>query len=239
MAEKTKKNDFVEIEFVARTNAQDGLVFDTTDIEEAKKAGLVSDEELKRPEIAAKFKPLKVCIGQGQILKGFEKELEGKEVGKDYEVQLGAKDAYGLRDSKLIKTVPLNAFEEMPQRGMLVNVNGMMAKVISIAGGRVIIDLNHPLSGKEIFYKFKIVKIIKEDKEKVEAFFENLGLKPESVEIKSEEKKAIVATKKIDENSKKFLKEKIKEVVGLELEFTETKEKKEESLEAKTEKISK
>jgi FKBP-type peptidyl-prolyl cis-trans isomerase 2 len=229
---KTKKNDFVEIEFIAKT--KEGVVFDTTLIEEAKKAGLVSEEELKRPEIKNKFKPLRVCIGQNQILKGFENALEDKETGKDYDVELKAKEAYGQRDSKLIKTVPLTAFEEMPQRGMIVNVNGMMAKVIAITGGRVMIDLNHPLSGKDILYRFKILKIIQDNKEKIESIFDNINLKPESIEIKETDKKAIVATKKIDENSKKFLKEKIKEMTGLEIEFTETKEKKEESLEAKT-----
>ncbi|MCX6741670.1 MAG: FKBP-type peptidyl-prolyl cis-trans isomerase [Candidatus Pacearchaeota archaeon] len=231
---KTKKNDFVEIEFVAKT--KEGIVFDTTNLDEAKKAGLVTDEELKKPEIMTKFKPLKICIGQGQILKGFDKVLEDKETGKDYEIELKTKEAYGIRDSKLIKTVPLSAFEEMPQRGIIVNVNGMMAKVISVAGGRVLIDLNHPLSGKDIFYKFKILKVIEDDKEKVEAFFEDINLKPESIDIKTNEKsekKAIVALKKIDENSKKFLKEKLKEMTGLSLEIIETKEKELQSLEAK------
>jgi FKBP-type peptidyl-prolyl cis-trans isomerase 2 len=233
---RTKKNDFVEIEFVAKT--KEGIVFDTTNLDEAKKTGLVTDEELKKPETANKFKPLKICIGQGQVLKGFEKQLEDKEVAKDYEIELKAKEAYGVRDSKLIKTVPLSAFEEMPQRGMIVNVNGMMAKVISVAGGRIIIDLNHPLSGKDILYKFKILRIIQDDREKVGAFFENIDLKPESIEIKEKEigkgeKKAVVALKKIDENSKKFLKEKIKDMTGLELEIIETKEKESQSLEAK------
>ena len=56
----------------------------------------------------------------------------------------------------------------------------------------------------------------------------------EKVKMKSKkEKKTIVALKKIDENSKKFLREKMKEMIGVDLEIVETKEKESQSLEAK------
>ena len=162
---KTKKNDFVEIDFVARI--KDGNVFDTTKEEEAKKAGLISEKAEKKDQ----FKPLSVCIGQGMLIKGLDKALENKEVGKDYRIELKPSEAFGLRDAKLIKTVALSSFKEMPQRGMFVNVDGIVARVVTVTSGRALLDFNNPLAGKPLMYDIQIIRIIKESKveaEKVE-----------------------------------------------------------------------
>ncbi len=34
------------------------------------------------------YGPVVVCIGEGQLLKGLEDELEGKEIGKEYTIEL-------------------------------------------------------------------------------------------------------------------------------------------------------
>jgi FKBP-type peptidyl-prolyl cis-trans isomerase SlyD len=149
MTEKTKKKDFVELDFSAYAN---GVLFDTTIVSEAKKAGIDTSK--------GKFEPLVVCIGEGMLLKGFDKALEDKEIDHDYEIVLKPGEAFGKRDPKLIKTIPLSAFSEIPHAGMLVNVNGFVAKVISVTSGRTLVDLNNPLMGKEIKYTFKIKAIV-------------------------------------------------------------------------------
>lgn len=199
---KTKKGDFVEIEFVAST--EDGTIFDTNIKEEAKKID-IDDKERE------KLEPLKVCIGQGMILKGLDKELEDKELEKEYDVKLNSESAFGKRNPGLVKTVPLAAFSETPYQGMFINVNGLMARVVSVNGGRILVDFNNPLAGKNVNYKFKILKMIegKEDKIKVIAEslkveIENIDLAKEPVEIKLKKKK----------NSEKLVK-RVKELEGL------------------------
>lgn len=209
---KTKKNDLVEVEFTARI--KDGPVFDTTNEEEARKAGLI-DETFKRD-----FKPIKIFIGTGEVIKGFDKALEDKEVGKEFEVTINAKDAYGSRNANLIKTLPLHAFEQQPIRGMFVNVNGLIAKVIAVTGGRVLVDFNNPLAGKDLVYKFKILRIIEDDKEKINVLAEKFGLKVKIEDI--EDKLKIVLEKASEEVIKKF-KEKVKEIVKKEIVFEEEK----------------
>lgn len=209
-----KKNDFVEIEFTGTANDQ---VFDTTNFDEAKKAG-IADDNLKE-----KFKPMKICIGHEMILKSLDKAFEGKEVNQEFSLDLKEKDAYGKRDSKLIKTVPLTAFEEMPQRGMFVNVNGMVAKVISINSGRVMIDMNHPLAGKDLHYKLKILKIIEDKLEKAKVITEFFGIDSKLVSLENEK---VIVNLKTPELIQNQIKKKIKETLSLETEFKESKKEK-------------
>ncbi|MEM4703155.1 MAG: peptidylprolyl isomerase [Candidatus Pacearchaeota archaeon] len=202
---KTKKNDLVEVDYTARI--KDGPIFDTTSEEEAKKAGLV-DENFKR-----EFRPVKILIGKGEVIKGFDKALENKEIGREYEQEISSKDAFGPRDARLIRTVPLHAFEKQPVRGMFVNVNNFVAKVISVTGGRVLVDLNNPLAGKDLVYKFKILRVVEDDKEKISFLAKKFGLKVE-INEKEEEIKARVncsdeTLKKIEKDCEGFIKKKI------------------------------
>ena len=212
--QKTKKNDFVEIEFTGTSNGQ---VFDTTSLEEAKKSGL-ADDSMKE-----KFKPMRLCIGQEMILKPIDKALEDKEINQGFSLDIKEKEAYGKRESKLIKTVPLTAFQEMPQRGMFVNVNGMIAKVISISSGRVIIDMNHPLAGKDLHYEIKILKIIEDKLEKVKVITEFFGIDSDYVSLENEKVIIKVKTHDIIQNQ---IKKKIKDILNLETEFKEDKKEK-------------
>ncbi|MEM4153071.1 MAG: peptidylprolyl isomerase [Candidatus Pacearchaeota archaeon] len=200
---KTKKGDFIELDFSAYVN---GSLFDTTRKEDAEKMGL-------DPK---KVEPVVVCIGEGMILKGLDNELENKEVGKDYEIVLKPEAAFGKRDAKLIKPVPLSAFKERPYVGMFVNVDGFVAKVVSIAGGRVLIDLNNPLAGKEITYKFKINSIIEENDKKIKAIAKMFDIGIEKIE---ENKIYIKDLKKLRKEILDLFRKKIKDLAGLEIEL--------------------
>ena len=71
-----KKNDFVEVEFIAKTK-DTGQVFDLTDEKIAK--------ENKVYDLNYKYKPIIVCIGQEDVIKGLDEALENKELNKEYD----------------------------------------------------------------------------------------------------------------------------------------------------------
>ncbi len=155
---KIGKGDFVELEFVGKTSA--GEIFDTNIEEEAKKIR-VKD-----------VKPLIVCVGEGMVIRGLDKALEGKEIGKEYVVEIKPEDAFGKRRSELVKIFPLSAFRErgiMPRQGETLILDDLLARVVSVSAGRVILDFNHPLAGKTLTYKFKIKRKISEIEEKTRA----------------------------------------------------------------------
>lgn len=49
-----------------------------------------------------------------------------------------------------------------------MNLDGIIARISSVSGGRVITDFNHPLAGKNVVYSFKILKKIDDKKEQLE-----------------------------------------------------------------------
>lgn len=211
-----KKGEFVEIEFTGFS--EEGKVFDTNIEEVAKKNSMYNEEDKE------KFKPLKICIGEGMLVKGFDKALEGKETEKEYKISLEPNEAFGIRNKDMIKTVSINSFKQqgfMPVAGMVVSLDNMLARIAAVSGGRVIIDFNNPLSGKKVNYEFKILKKINDDKEKIEMIINNsLGLPAEIEIIEGEKQKAKITLEfQIPEQIKKELNQKIKDLIGIELEF--------------------
>lgn len=210
---KTKKSDFVELDFVAKIKG-DGI-FDTTNYELALKEGLIRKEDTTAKD---RLKPLKVCIGEGMVVKGLDKELEDKELNKDYSIELTPENSFGKRIPNLIRTFPLNSFKSMPQQGMLVNVDGNIARVISVNSGRVTLDFNNPLAGKDIVYDIKIKRIIEDKKEKVETLLEGYGIEIKSLNI-SENKGKIELKEKYPKQILDEIAKKINEKVSVEIEF--------------------
>ena len=161
MAEdKVEKNEFVEIEFLGK-NLVSNEIFDTNIAEEAKKIN---------PEM--KVKPLIVCVGKEMLVKGFDDSLEGKEIGKKYSVKITPDNGFGKRDSKLIRLIPMKMFlaqKIYPEPGMTLTLDNNIVKVISVSGGRVMVDFNNPLAGKDLEYEYTIKKKIVDIKEKTNA----------------------------------------------------------------------
>ena len=160
MAELTKKNDFIEIEFTGKSNNQ---IFDTTNPKEAELLGVKNPKEVK---------PMIISIGNQMILKGLDEELAGKEIEKKYSVHLSPEKAFGKRNPQMIRTYSLSSFIKNnihPHLGMSLQLDNHVVKVLSVTGGRVTVDFNNPLAGKDVDYDFVIKRKVKDDKEKINA----------------------------------------------------------------------
>ncbi len=190
MAEIAQKKDFIELEYTGKL--VDGLVFDTTSQAVAKEHGLEN--------IRMKYGPVKICIGEGQVLPGLDEQLEGKELGKEYEVKLTPEKAFGKRDIKNMKIVPMSTFKEhktQPYPGLQIDVDGERGIVTRVASGRVIVNFNHPLAGREVIYDFKIIRKITDVKEQISSYLDPILRMPQekmeiSVSGEGTEKKAVV-----------------------------------------------
>jgi len=53
--------------------------------------------------------------------------------------------------------------------GMILTLDGAIARVKSVTSGRVVIDYNHPLAGEQVIYSIKVHEVITDDKKKIEA----------------------------------------------------------------------
>ncbi|MBN2112472.1 peptidylprolyl isomerase [Candidatus Woesearchaeota archaeon] len=205
-----KKNDFIEIEYTGRLK-EEGAVFDTTDEKTAKESHLYRED--------MEYGPITVCIGEKHVLKGIEDFIIGKDVGS-YTIDIKPEDAFGKKNAKLIQMIPSRKFTEhgiKPVPGLSVNVDGMIGLVKSASGGRILVDFNHPLAGKELVYDIKVRKIVTGKEEQIRSLLSLiLSLKKEDSEIELKDKEAKVKIKKKfpDEVLKK-VGEKIKELAQL------------------------
>jgi len=176
-----KKGDFIELAYTG-TVKDTGKVFDTTDEKVAK------ENELNEK---ASYKPVVVAVGEGHLIKGLDKFIEGKELEKEYSTEVNAEDAFGKKSAKLLKLIPMKLFKQQninPFPGLDINVDGSFGIVRSVSGGRIIVDFNHPLASHDLQYKFKINKLVIDKKEQAEAILKLLDIKFK--EVKIEENKA-------------------------------------------------
>jgi FKBP-type peptidyl-prolyl cis-trans isomerase 2 len=211
-SESVKKNDFVELRYTGYSN---GSVFDSN-----------IDEDLKKMDPNAKPIKTVIAVGNEMLVKGFDKSLEGKEIGKEYEITLTAKEGFGDRNRNLIKMIPLKVFHEKnvnPQPGMSFMIDDMLVRIVSVSGGRVLADFNNPLAGKEIKYKFTMIRKVTDDKERCEALFSTFFRMVPPFEVKD---KVIVKGPKGFDVFVNAFKVKFKELIGKELVFEEIKEEK-------------
>jgi FKBP-type peptidyl-prolyl cis-trans isomerase 2 len=164
-----EKNSLIKLDYVGMF--EDGSVFDTTSEEEAKKAGIY--------DANTEYKPQLVLVGKEQIIEGLEEGIIGMKENEEKEIFVPYEKGFGRKDATLFRIIPLSRFKEEninPIPGMIINIDGRDGIIQSISGGRVIVDFNHPLAGKNLKYRVKITKILKDTKEKVSTVFEYCGL---------------------------------------------------------------
>ncbi len=181
-----QKGDFIELDYTGKLG--NGEVFDTT-IESVA-------HEQNLPHEHGQLKPSIICVGEQQVLPGLDAELEGKEVNKEFSVTLPAEKAFGKRDVKKIRIVPISTFKDhdlQPQPGLQIDMDGQRGTITRVAGGRVIVNFNHPLAGKEVKYDVKILRVITDKAEQIKNFLSStLRLPNDKVNVEVKEEKAVV-----------------------------------------------
>lgn len=156
------KNSFVLIDYIIRAK-DTGELIDTTLEDVAKKENKWGADKI--------YEPLLVIVGENRVIQGLEEHIEtSAEVGKEFEIEIPPEKAYGMRDSSKVKIVNVRELLKnnvVPEVGKTVELGGQVGVVKAITGGRVLIDFNHPLAGKTITCRYRVVKILEDDVEKV------------------------------------------------------------------------
>ena len=110
--------------------------------------------------------PLEFVVGSGEVIKGFDEAIIGMKIGEEKNVILPKEKAYGDHNPALLKKVPksnLPTGKELQAGMMLVlktpDGHQIPAKIAEINASEVVIDLNHPLAGKTLHFKLRLVDI--------------------------------------------------------------------------------
>ena len=231
MTETIKEHDFIELNYTGKLT--DGTVFDTTIEAVAKENGFNNEK--------ANFAPAVICVGEKQILPGLDAQLVDKEIGKDHDVKLSAEEAFGKRDVKKMKIMPISAFKEhnmQPQPGMQIDADGKVGTVSRVSGGRVIVNFNHPLAGKEVVYTVNVIRKVTDVPEQIKSFLTTSMKMPEDkigVTV-NEDKAEIKLPMDLPEQFTEAISQKLAELTKLkEVKFVKAAEKKGEVLPKATE----
>jgi len=117
-------------------------------------------------ESSSKTGPLSYVQGSGRMLAGLEKQLEGHVVGDALEGVVPASEAFGTEGSLPTTALPRSQF---PKDAALKEGSTFEAKdaaghpisfkVIGTEGDEVRVRLLHPLVGKDIAFKVKVLAV--------------------------------------------------------------------------------
>ena len=97
--------------------------------------------------------------GYGELLVPLERALEGKSVGESVRLQLEPEDAFGEYDAELLRVEPAERYGEGIAVGMQVEENARLYTVTDVAGGKVVLDGNHPLAGIALRFFCEVVSV--------------------------------------------------------------------------------
>jgi FKBP-type peptidyl-prolyl cis-trans isomerase 2 len=110
--------------------------------------------------------PLEFEAGAGQVIAGFDNAVLGMKVGDEKTFRIESKDAYGDHRVELVRQIPRDSLpkDQEPKEGMMLIVGSpdgrqFPVKITKVENDKVSIDLNHPLAGKALNFKIKIVEI--------------------------------------------------------------------------------
>jgi peptidylprolyl isomerase len=139
---KAKTGDKVKVHYTGKLD--DGTVFDSSEGKD----------------------PLEFTLGEGNIIPGFEKAVEGMETGASDTVQIEAENAYGPYQEEMVFAVPITDVPEEldPKVGEQLQVRQQDGSTVTVLvkevdEKEVTLDANHPLAGKQLTFDIELVEI--------------------------------------------------------------------------------
>ena len=158
--------DFVRLNFTGKVQENDEI-FDTTFEDVAKEADLFNENK--------EYKPIPIIVGGNHLLPAIEEAIVGLEEGDSKTIEIDSENAFGPRNRQLIQLIPMKEFKKQgmtPVPGMIITSEGNNGKILTVNGGRVKVDFNHELAGKDLIFDVDVVEIIDNDEDKIKSMIE-------------------------------------------------------------------
>lgn len=144
MADQAKKGEKVKVHYTGKLD--DGTVFDSSRERE----------------------PLEFTLGEGNVIPGFDKAIEGMSEGETKEVKIPCEDAYGERNADNVMEVPRAQLPQdmTPEKGMTLQARteqgGVLRLLITDVGEETVtVDGNHPLAGQTLNFDLELMSVEK------------------------------------------------------------------------------
>lgn len=142
MAEVAKQGDAVKVHYTGKLT--DGTVFDSS-----------VDRE-----------PLEFTLGEGRLIPGFERAVDGMSPGEKKVVTFGPDEAYGPRQPQLVGKVERSQIPSHIdlQEGIQLAIPqpdapDLVFTVIDLNDSEVTVDANHPLAGQDLTFEIELLEV--------------------------------------------------------------------------------
>lgn len=116
--------------------------------------------------------PRLIAVGEGWVLRGLDAALAEMSVGERRSIEVPPEGAYGARDAKKVRMVPMRKLGEDAEKvavGDEIELDGRKGTVRFMGSGRVQVDYNHRHAGKIITYDLHVVRELTADAERASA----------------------------------------------------------------------
>tara|TARA_R110000772_G_scaffold17946_3_gene49935 strand:+ start:103076 stop:103522 length:447 start_codon:yes stop_codon:yes gene_type:complete len=145
---KIKENSVVKVHYTGKLANNE--VFDSSKAVEGK------------PEFEDR-EPLEVTLGKKQMIPGFEKGLLGMKINEKKTITIPYMEAYGESLKKNFHEVERKLMPTDINEGDIITNNSpkgvITACVAEIKEKIVVLDVNHPLAGKDLIFDLEVVSI--------------------------------------------------------------------------------
>jgi FKBP-type peptidyl-prolyl cis-trans isomerase 2 len=139
---KVKADDTVQVHYTGKL--KNGQVFDSTEGRD----------------------PLKVILGQGGLIPGFENGLIDMGINEKKTITISKEEAYGEVRQELFQSIPKTDIPESiaPEVGMGLVARGedgseTQLRIAEVQEDHIVVDANHPLAGQDLIFELQVVEI--------------------------------------------------------------------------------
>lgn len=127
-------------------------------------------------ESSQEGEPVSLLLGRGLAMPGLETALAGMKAGEEKTFTVPAREAYGPILDGAVRAVPASALPPglQPVPGMALELRSgpglpRTAMVRSVADGKVTLDFNHPLAGRDLDLRIRVLEVARPPMDAVEA----------------------------------------------------------------------
>lgn len=109
--------------------------------------------------------PLEYLHGAGNLIKGLEDALEGRQAGDKFDTEIASNNAYGDYNDNLVQQVPRDVFVgvedlEVGMRFLADTEHGPVpVEITAIDGDQVTVDGNHMLAGQDLKFNVEVINV--------------------------------------------------------------------------------
>lgn len=110
-------------------------------------------------------KPLVITQGDQQVVRGLENALEGMHVGEHKQVTVQPSEGFGVVQSQNFQEVPKDTIPpDLLKEGAELQGDGphgqtVFFRIAEVKAETVVLDFNHPLAGKTLYFDVTVLDI--------------------------------------------------------------------------------